>query len=344
VPAASLDLSRAYPEPLAAALPPLVLDRQRIVQSAAFRRLQQKTQVFLAVENDHFRTRMTHTLEVAHLARCLAGLLGLNAELAEAVALAHDLGHPPFGHSGEEALRTCLDRHGGFEHNRHALRIVEELEHPYPAFPGLNLTRATRECLAKHETQYDRPGPHPLQDGRPPPAEGLLVDLADRIAYGLHDLQDGLYAGLLDPSQLRTLPLWTFGGDAPLVESPDSLRAHMRPALDRIQAAVLADVRRNYAESPSVRLSPALQAHFAELDRFLFDQVYQSKRVRAADLRAKQVVTDLFQAFVAEPGLMPPRYAARVTQQGIQRVAADYLAGMTDRYCLEVHTQATARR
>jgi dGTPase len=343
VPAASLDLSRAYPEPLADALPPLVLDRQRIVQSAAFRRLQQKTQVFLALENDHFRTRLTHTLEVAHLARCLADQLGLNVELAEVVALAHDLGHPPFGHSGEQALQACLRQHGGFEHNQHALRIVEHLEHPYPAFPGLNLTHAARECLAKHETQYDRPGPHPLQDGRPSPTEGRLVDVADRIAYGLHDLQDGLYAGLFEPSQLKTLTLWTTASEAHFPESSQALRAHIRPALDRIQTAVVADLRRNYTESQSVWLSPALEARFAELDCFLFEQVYRSERLRAADLRAKQVVTELFETFIAKPDLMPPRYAARVAQQGTFRVVADYLAGMTDRYCLEVHAQTVSR-
>jgi dGTPase len=177
----------------------LVVDRQRVVHSAAFRRLQHKTQVFVAPDTDHFRTRLTHTLEVAHLARCMAERLGLVPDLAEVVALAHDLGHPPFGHAGERALRACLRDHGGFEHNQHTLRIVEELEHPYPEFRGLNLTHAVRECLAKHATPYDQPGEHPLRDGRPPPPEGLVVDLADRLTYALHDLQDGLYAGLVNP-------------------------------------------------------------------------------------------------------------------------------------------------
>ncbi|NUQ49753.1 MAG: dNTP triphosphohydrolase, partial [Phycisphaerae bacterium] len=200
--------SREHPEPLAETLSPLELDRHRIVNAAAFRRLQYKTQVFVAPEEDHFRTRMTHTLEVAHLARLLAAALRLDFGLAEVVALAHDLGHPPFGHAGERALADCMAAHGGYEHNRHALRVVEHLEHPYPDFPGLNLTRVVRECLAKHTTRYDLPGPHPLQDGRPPPPEGQVAALADRLAYALHDLQDGVYAGVIEPAALDELAIW----------------------------------------------------------------------------------------------------------------------------------------
>ncbi len=233
--------SREHEDPLAGFLPPLVLDRQRVVHSSAFRRLQYKTQVFLTAE-DHFRTRLTHTLEVAHLARILAAALGLDAELAEVVALAHDLGHPPFGHAGERALDELLRAQGGFEHNSHALRVVEYLEHPYPHFRGLNLTLVVRQCLAKHSTRFDRPGAHPLQDGRPPPPEGQVAALADRLAYALHDLQDGLYAGLIEPASLRDLSLWVEAYRGPASPDPHELRRHLRPTIDRMQRLVVADV------------------------------------------------------------------------------------------------------
>ena len=337
MPEPQFDYSREHDDPLAAELPPLVLDRQRVVHSAAFRRLLQKTQVFVALEDDHFRTRMTHTLEVAHLARCLAERMDLCADLAEVVALAHDLGHPPFGHAGEQALQMCMQAHGGFEHNQHTLRIVEHIEHPYPEFRGLNLTRVVRECLAKHRTAYDQPGAHPLQDGRPPTAEGLVVDLADRVAYGLHDLQDGLYAGVFEPAKLDELDLWAVAYEGPPADSPGGWRGHLRPTIDRVQARLVADVARN--AGPSVRLSDEMEAQLAQLDRFLLENMYRSERLARADAHAKRVVAAIFAAYVAEPALMPRRYADRVAKQGAHRVAADYLAGMTDRYCLQEHAR-----
>jgi dGTPase len=242
-----LDLAREHADPLAEGQDPLTVDRQRVVHAAAFRRLQHKTQVFVAPESDHFRSRLTHTLEVAHLARGLADALHLDAALAEVVALAHDLGHPPFGHAGETALAACLADHGGFEHNQHTLRVVEWLEHPYPEFRGLNLTRAVRACLARHSTPYDRPGPHPLQDGRPAPPESAVVDLADRLTYALHDLQDGLYAGLVEPASLNALGLWQATYAGPALDAPDAWHGHLRPAVDRMQRRVLAPVARHFA-------------------------------------------------------------------------------------------------
>jgi len=322
---------RAFPDPYAGDLAPLALDRQRAVHCAAFRRLQHKTQVFVAPESDHFRTRLTHTLEVTHLARCIAVRLGLDADLAEVVALAHDLGHPPFGHAGEEALNQCLQTQGGFEHNRQTLRIVEELEHPYPEFHGLNLTRVVRECLAKHSTPFDQPGTHPLQDGRPPPPEGLVVDLADRLAYALHDLQDGLYAGLLQPADLHEVEVWRRAYEG----APADWHAHLRGTIDRIQGCWLADLTNPVAAG--ISLSAARERELAQLERFLMDRLYRSPALLAADQQASCVLTAVFNACVANPAAMPPRFSKRIGTLGVHRVVADYVAGMTDRFCLEQH-------
>ena len=340
-----LDFSREHDDPLAQALPPLVLDRQRIVHSAAFRRLQHKTQVFVAPDSDHFRTRLTHTLEVAHQARCLAALLRLDADLAEVVALAHDLGHPPFGHAGEQALNECLAAHGGFEHNRHTLRIVEQLEHPYPQFRGLNLTRVVRECLAKHSTPYDQPGAHPLQDGRPPPAECRVVDLADRLTYALHDVLDGLYAGLLDPMQLQAVELWRAAYDGPTSAPPEAWRPHIRSATDRIQRRVYDDVAQNAAAlgPGTALLSHEMDGQLRELEQFLLARVYRSEQLIRADGQARHILAAVFAAFVALPELLPPRFQNRIADQGLYTVVTDYVAGMTDRFCLEEHARLSDR-
>ena len=332
---AALDFSRDYPDVLATSLPPLTLDRQRIVHSAAFRRLQQKTQVFVAPESDHFRTRLTHTLEVAHRARCLADMTGLNGELAEAAALAHDLGHPPFGHAGEQALGECLREHGGFEHNQHTLRIVEVLEHPYPGFRGLNLTRALRACLASHHTRYDKPHTHPLQAERPPP-ESAVVDLADRLTYALHDLLDGLYAGLLDPADLEGVTLWRMMYDGPPPRASEGWWGHLRTTMDRIQAHVLADAASGVtAQKPDVEVSAEVRAQLDELDGFLLTRLYRHPRLVHADDHAKRIVAAVFDALVDHVEMLPPRFVKRVAEQGKHRVVADYVAGMTDRYCVE---------
>lgn len=333
------DATREHPDPLAAGQSPLVVDRQRIIHSAAFRRLQHKTQVFLAPQSDHFRTRLTHTLEVAHLARVLAAALQLNADLAEVVALAHDLGHPPFGHAGERALATCLRDHGGFEHNRHSLRIVEWLEHPYPEFRGLNLTHAVRECLAKHHTPYDRPGDHSLQDGRPPPPEGVVVDLADRLAFALHDVQDGLYAELLTVETLESLPLWRATYEGPT--GTEAWRGHLRPAIDRLQQRFIEDIVQTSTgatDSPP-RLSPELTAQLNELEGFLREHVYHSPWLQQADAQACQILSAVFDAYVTHPNELPPRFRLRIAEHGLHRVVTDFVAGMTDRFCLEEHAR-----
>jgi dGTPase len=326
----SHDFTRDHPDAQATLLPPLALDRQRIVQSAAFRRLQHKTQVFVAPESDHFRTRLTHTLEVAHQARCLAGLLNLSADLAEVVALAHDLGHPPFGHAGEKALNECLRDHGGFEHNRHTLRIVEELEHPYPNFRGLNLTHAVRACLAHHATPFDQVDVHPLQQAEPPP-ESRVVDLADRLTYALHDLQDALYANLLTVNQLAEAALWRAAYDNP-PSAPHAWRSHLRPTIDGIQRRVLEDAARH---APAATLSPEIEAQLAELEQFLLTKVYRSEPLVRADDHARRILAALFEAYCAHPEQLPERFHRRLRTESTHRVVTDYVAGMTDRYCVQ---------
>lgn len=337
-------------DPQAGRMRPIVLDRQRIVHSSAFRRLQFKTQVFVSPDDDNLRTRLTHTLEVAHLSRLLAERLGLNAELAEVVALAHDLGHPPFGHAGERALDECMAGRGGFEHNVQALRVVEYLEHPHPQFRGLNLTRAVRECLAKHTTQYDRPGPHPLQDGRPPPAEGMVAALADRLAYSLHDLQDGLYAGLLGPGDLAGLELWRRASDGPRAGDAAAWKRHLRPTIERMQEIVIEDaagasrVERSAAgeglpRAGEIRLSAEMSRQLDQLDGLLRERVYRHPRLIRMDAEAARVLKAVFEAYVDDPRRMPPRWAAWVEAQGVYRVVCDYVAGMTDQFCQREHTR-----
>jgi dGTPase len=338
------DLSREHPDPLAEGWPPLVLDRQRVIHCAAFRRLQHKTQVFVAPESDHFRTRLTHTLEVAHQARCLAELVGLDANLAEVVALAHDLGHPPFGHAGERALSERMAEHGGFEHNRHTLRIVEDLEHPYPEFAGLNLTRAVRQCLAGHSTPYDQPGAHPLHDAGSAPPESGAVDLADRLTYALHDLLDGLHAGLLEPVQLQDVQLWRWAYRGPHGGSADDWRPHLRPAIDRIQKRVLDDLARQARDAgcATAPLSVQIEGQLGELERFLVNHLYRSELLVRADEQAACMLTAVFDAYIEDADRLPPRFRKRIADRGLYRVVADYVAGMTDRFCMQEHARCLA--
>ncbi len=329
-----VDLSREYSDPYAEGRSPLAVDRQRVVHSAAFRRLQNKTQVFVVGQGDHYRSRMTHTLEVATLARTIAHALGLNVELAEVVALAHDLGHPPFGHAGERALDGCMKQHGGhFEHNEHTLRVVTELEHPYPEFRGLNLTEAVRVCLRTHTTAYDRPG---AASAEPAPLEGQVVAQADQLAYASHDFQDGLYAGLLEPAELATLELWRAAYAGPSPPARNDVLRHLRPAIERMQAVLIGDLCAGF-DQQRVELSESGRRQLKELGELLLARVYRNERVARMDEQARQTVRAVFAAYVARPELMPARYAARVETDGAARVVADYVAGMTDRFCQNEH-------
>jgi len=343
---------RDHPEPPDPLRTGFELDRYRVVHCTAFRRLEYKTQVFVTHEGDHYRTRLTHTLEVAHVASELARALRVNGALAEVVALAHDLGHTPFGHAGESALAERMRDHGGFEHNRQSLRIVEYLEHPYPPFRGLNLLPETRECLASHATPYDHPnssdgGPGA---GRMPPIEGQVTNIADRLAYGGHDLEDALGAGLITETDLADLRLWTEAAGPIRRTHPDvSILAIRRPVIDTLMRRVLIDVldesRHRLGEldprSPNdvrtagrvlVGPSAATAGDLAALESFLLDRVYRHPRVAEMDAQARQLVGEVFDAFVANPSLLPSRYIARLDDQGIHTVVCDYIAGMTDRF------------
>jgi dGTPase len=336
---------RDHPEPTDARRTPFQIDHHRVVHSAAFRRLEYKTQVFVIHEGDHFRTRLTHTLEVASAARLLAGALGANAELAEVIALAHDLGHPPFGHAGEKELDAFMSEHGGFEHNAQSLRVVEYLEHPYPAFRGLNLTAAVHEGLAGHATRYDQ-----ACAGGNVHLEGQIVSWADRLAYDLHDLEDGLGSGLIDADQLGELRLWQMGlQDAGVSARDHPVPAIRRPVLDAIESRLMDDIAtqtrhrltEHSIQSPDDLRSAdvemvacgTLAEPLAELEDFLLRSVYRHHRVVRMDAKSRRVLTDVLSAYLDEPRLLPPRFAERIDEQGPHRVICDYVAGMTDRFC-----------
>lgn len=338
---------------------PFEVDRERILHCAAFRRLVQKTQVFVTHEGDHFRTRLTHTLEVAAVARRIARWLGLCEVLSDAIALAHDLGHPPFGHAGEKELAEQMRGHGGFEHNLQSLRVVDYLEHPYPPWRGLNLTFELREGLVKHCTPYDRP--HDSGDaadaatrellaaGPLPPLEGQVASVADQIAYSVHDVEDGLLQGMLDEAALGGSALWREAAEPvrrvwPLLP----IAAVRRPILDGLTqllvSAVVSESERRAAALPSgaevrgcgeaiIGFSVADAARLAELQRLLLSGIYRHHQVVRMDSKARRLIRELFAAYLAEPSLLPPRYFGRIAEQGAHRVICDYIAGMTDRYC-----------
>ncbi|MBS3820334.1 MAG: deoxyguanosinetriphosphate triphosphohydrolase [Planctomycetes bacterium] len=332
-------------------------DRDRVIHCTAFRRLDYKTQVFVPHEHDHFRTRLTHTIEVAQIARDAARALDLNEDLVEAVALAHDLGHPPFGHGGEAILDELMADVGHFEHNRQSLRIVDYLEHPYPQFRGLNLTQPTRECLAKHETRFDTPVCAEFTDGRHAPLEGQLVDLADAIAYSSADLEDALTGGWLGEAELAALPLWQHAWAKAEADYGDVRPIHKRiRATKNVIALLVADcvetTRRRIeafgidsgqtargADAKAVSLSEDGQAWLDGLVNLLFDRVYRHPVMVEAETQSRTVIRELFECFMQRPDDLPSRYRARVDDQGLPRVICDYIAGMTDRFCRAEHAR-----
>jgi dGTPase len=349
------DLARVHRDPSDPLRQPLQTDRVRIGRCAAFRRLDFKTQVFVPHQHDHYRTRLTHTLEVAQVGRDLGRLLGLNEDLIEATALAHDLGHPPFGHAGEAVLDRLMADHGGFEHNRQSLRIVDYLEHPFPQFRGLNLTRAVRECMARHETRYDTPVCEQFPPGRLGPLEGQVVDLADEIAYTAADLEDAIHASWVQREQLTELELWNRAWQLADESCPTARDIHKeiqacryvlevllqeardetRRRLDELRPRSVDDVRD--APVRCVALPPDATSAAGQLQQFLFDNVYRHPAIQSAERRFGQMLRELFDAYVHTPDRLPGRYRRRVEQMGVHQVACDYIAGMTDRFCIAEH-------
>lgn len=341
-------------------------DRDRIVHSTAFRRLVYKTQVFVNHEGDLFRTRLTHSIEVAQIARTIARALRLNETLCEAICLAHDLGHTPFGHAGQDALNKCMRDYGGFEHNLQSLRVVDELEEHYAAFAGLNLTFETREGILKHCSLNNARKLGELGERfihrRQPTLEAQIANLADEIAYNNHDLDDGLRAGLISLEELKELPLFkrqydvvvaahpSLGGRRLVHEIVRRMIAYVVTDLIESTAAQLreaapADVEavRN-APGPLVKFSEPVLAEHQQLKRYLLEHVYRHYRVLRMTNKANAVITSLFETFFRNPELLPPEHQQIATQMearsgeaGRARAVADYIAGMTDRYAIVEH-------
>ena len=362
-----LTRGRRFPEPPAPTRSDFQRDRDRIVHSTAFRRLVYKTQVFLNHEGDLFRTRLTHSLEVAQLGRSIARSLGLNEDLVEAIALAHDLGHTPFGHAGQDVLNECMQGHGGFEHNLQSLRVVDELEERYPAYNGLNLAFETREGILKHcsrrhaemlEAQEPGSVGRRFLEGSQPSLEAQLCNLADEIAYNAHDIDDGVRSGLITMEQLEAVPLFVRFRDETLAEFPqlqgrrllfDTIRRMLsQQVYDVISAtqALLAEHKPGSADEarqcpPLVRFSQAMREDSTTLKRFLFKELYRHPQVNETTAKAKQVLSELFAAYVAQPSAMPADFAQR---EALHLAVADYIAGMTDRFAVREHQRLTGKK
>ena len=356
---------RQYPEPPPGNRSEYQRDRDRIIHSAAFRRLEYKTQVFINHEGDLFRTRLTHSIEVAQIGRTIARALSLNEDLTEAIALAHDLGHTPFGHSGQDTLNECMRHYGGFEHNLQSLRVVDELEERYATFPGLNLTFETREgvlkhCSANNARKLGELGKRFLEKNQPS-LEAQLVNIADEIAYNNHDVDDGLRSGLLSVDQLLEVALFARQYQEVQRRYPDiAPRRAIYETVRRMINFVVTDLIENsrsliaasgikYIEDvrrqtkPLMAQSPEAGEKSLELKRFLRQNLYAHERVSRMMREAVKIVRELFETFMQDPRRMPPQYQEKLHAQEAPparaRIVADYIAGMTDRYAMREHAR-----
>ena len=344
---------RVHPENEPAYRTSFQRDRDRVLHTTAFRRLEYKTQVFINFEGDYYRTRLTHTLEVAQIGRTIARALGANEDLIEAICLAHDLGHSPFGHSGETALNRLLKDHGGFDHNKQSMRIVTKLENRFQNFPGLNLTWEVREGIVKHETDYDASDFNPERRGH---LEAQIANAADEIAYTAHDLDDGLRSGMITPEMLGGITLWEI-----LVESVgwqgsflDELSRHrlIRRLIGMTVTDLVNTTEQRLLENRVtsvdelqilshnvIGLSEDLKRRNRELKDFLYNNLYRHPRVLRMQVKAERIIGDLYKAYRSEPSILPHNVQGEIEIRGLERTICDYVAGMTDRYAIEEHTK-----
>ncbi len=346
---------RKHPEIFRDNRPAFERDRDRIIHCAAFRRLEYKTQVFVNHEGDYYRTRLTHSLEVAQIGRAIARKLHLNEELTEALALSHDLGHTPFGHTGEDVLNRLMQEYGGFEHNMQSFRVVDELEERYPGFNGLNLTWEVREGIIKHSTPYDTASDimAEFMPGIVSSIEGQIINYADEIAYNNHDIDDGLKSGYITLEMLEKVDLWREVCSGVRTKYPaiddkrlvyQTISALIGLLINDICTTTSANIKRMaIASIEDLRLVNRVVVHFneditnsnLELKRFLFQNLYRHHKVDKMRVKAEIFITRLFETYLRYPNLLPPKYQSRLERFGLQRVVCDYIAGMTDRFALD---------
>ena len=348
---AAASRGRLHPEPESRYRTAFQKDRDRVIHTSAFRRLEYKTQVFVNTQGDYYRTRLTHTLEVVQVGKSIARALGLNEDLTETIGLAHDLGHPPFGHAGERALDRLAQGIGGFDHNKQSLRIVTELERRYPDFPGLNLSWETLEGVMKHETEYDLPDAS-WEPDRQPSLEAQVVNVADELAYNAHDLDDGLRSGHLSPLAIGEVRIVRELLDRLAIDPRDFANTqryylvrellgdvitdaaeHTHARLVEAGVRSVADVRN--APGKLVSSSPAMQEKLAELKQFLFDRFYFHYRQIRMTHKADTLLERMYRAYVDAPSMLPFEVQGQAEELGLERAVTDYIAGMTDRYASE---------
>jgi len=350
-----LSLGRRYPEEFRDDRPAFERDRDRIIHCAAFRRLEYKTQVFVNHEGDYYRTRLTHSLEVAQIGKAISRRLRINEELTEALALAHDLGHTPFGHTGEEVLNRLMEEHGGFEHNLQSLRVVDQLEERYPGFNGLNLSWETREGIIKHKSPYDSPAEIfvDMMPGIVPTLEAQIINFADEIAYNNHDIDDGLKSGLITLAQLEKVEIWREVFELITAQypglDPERCKHQVISALigrlikdlcsttleniERFGIRSLDDLRR--INRQVVAFSPDFANKNKKLKQFLMVNLYRHHKVERMRVKAESYLTQLFEAYLKHPTLLPRKYLRKMDTTVRERVICDYIAGMTDRFALD---------